>query len=420
MATRLNLHNVNYLNSLKNSTKPGLHGILKVLSFLGDPHLNLKNNIIISGTNGKGTVATILNKIYCDSGYKVGLYTSPHLIQITERIRISNKKIKEKILDRYLGKCLDASSSININLSFFELLTTSAILYFSKKKNDINIFEVGLGGKFDATNVIKSKIGIITNIEKDHVEFLGDSLKEIAYEKIGITNIGSKLITSAKSESLKVFDKYCKKNQAQIFRINKDFSVSKKNKNFIYTSKELSIKFKSKLKGTHQNHNLGVAIKAIELSQKEYGLRINKLKLGKSLSEVFNPGRFQTVSSDPLLIIDISHNIHSVKTLIENFKLEYNKKKINIIIGMLKDKNPLDCIKLLKKIAKNIYLTEVPNERSFQAKNVAEKLKNKNIHYIPNNQIPTILANNEEYLITGSIYLLGSILKKKYVKIDIN
>jgi dihydrofolate synthase / folylpolyglutamate synthase len=394
--------------------------MLKVLSFLGNPHLNLKKNIIISGTNGKGTVATILNKIYSDSGYKVGLYTSPHLIEITERIRISNKKIREKILDRYLGKCIEASSSVNISLSFFELLTTSAILYFSKKKNDINIFEVGLGGKFDATNVIKSKIGIITNIEKDHVEFLGDSLKEIAYEKIGITNIGSKLITSAKSESLKVFDKYCKKNQTQIFRINKDFSVSKKNKNFIYTSKELSFKFKSKLKGAHQNHNLGVAIKAIELSEKEYGLRINNLKLEKSLSEVFNPARFQTVSKDPLLIIDVSHNIHSIKTLIQNYQLEYNKKKINIIIGMLKDKNPLDCIKLLKKIAKNIYLTEVPNERSFQAKIVAEKLKNKNIHYIENNQIPSILSNNEEYLITGSIYLLGSILKKKYVKVNIN
>jgi dihydrofolate synthase/folylpolyglutamate synthase len=394
--------------------------MLKVLSVLEDPHLTLKNNIIISGTNGKGTVATILNKIYSDSGYKVGLYTSPHLIQITERIRISSKKIKEKILDRYLGKCIEASSSININLSFFELLTTSAILYFSKQKNDINIFEVGLGGKFDATNVIKSKIGIITNIEKDHVEYLGDSLKEIAYEKIGITNMGSKLITSAKSESLKVFDEYCKKNQTEIFIINNDFSISKKNKNFIYTSKELSIKFKSKLKGAHQNQNLGVSIKAIEVSKREYGLRINKLKLKKSLSEVFNPGRFQTVSRDPLLIIDISHNIHSVKTLIENFKLEYNKKKINIIIGMLKDKNPLECIKLLKKIAKNIYLTEVPNERSFKAKNIAKKLENKNIHYIENNQIPTILGKNEDYLITGSIYLLGSILKKKYVKIDIN
>ena len=135
---------------------------------------------------------------------------------------------------------------------------------------------------------------------------------------------------------------------------------------------------------------------------------------------MLNPGRFQTVSRDPLLIIDISHNIHSVKTLIENFKLEYNKKKINIIIGMLKDKNPLECIKLLKKIAKNIYLTEVPNERSFKAKNIAKKLENKNIHYIENNQIPTILGKNEDYLITGSIYLLGSILKKKYVKIDIN
>ena len=173
MATRLNYKGIKYLDSLKNSKKPGLNNLFKILSYLNNPQNLLKNKVIISGTNGKGTVAQILNRIYIDGGYKVGLYTSPHLLNINERIKINDKKITFPNLNKYINIIIKATKRIKVNLSYFELLTAVSILYFSKAKNDINIFEVGLGGRFDATNVIKSKIGIITNVEMDHMEYLG-------------------------------------------------------------------------------------------------------------------------------------------------------------------------------------------------------------------------------------------------------
>ena len=198
MATGISYKNIKYLESLKNSKKPGLDNLLKVLHLLDEPQSKLKKTIIVSGTNGKGTVAAILNRIYTDAGYKVGLYTSPHLVSLNERIRIKDKKINLKTLDNYLGKVIKVGLKARYKLSFFELLTATGILYFAERNNDLNIFEVGLGGRFDATNIIKSKIGIITNIEMDHMEYLGNSLKEIAYEKVGIVNNNSKLITSVK------------------------------------------------------------------------------------------------------------------------------------------------------------------------------------------------------------------------------
>ncbi|MBT3475838.1 hypothetical protein HN460_02725 [bacterium] len=420
MATRISYKNINRLESLKNSKKPGLGNLLKVLHLLGEPQFKLGKTIIISGTNGKGTVANILNRIYVDSGYKVGLYTSPHLVSLNERIRIRDKKIDSRILDSYLNKVIKAGLRINCKLSFFELLTATTILYFAQKKNDLNIFEVGLGGRFDATNVIKSKIGIITNIEMDHMEYLGNSLREIAYEKIGIINNNSKLITSVKSSLMQTIKKYCLKNGTEIFKLNSDFNTFKENEYYIYESPKFNLKFKSQLDASHQVQNLGVSIKTTEIINTEYGLKITKKQLKESLRNAFNPGRFQIISKKPILIVDVSHNLHSVKSLISNFRIKYPNKRINIIIGMLKEKKPIECIKLLSRIAKRIYLTEVPNPRSFNPITVAEELKNKKISYVSNNEIASLLSNEEDYIVTGSIYLIGSLIKRRYVRIKIN
>ena len=419
MATRLN-SNIEFLNTLKNSKKPGLKKIIKVLSGLNSPHLKLKNTIIISGTNGKGTVGRILNQIYSQSGYSVGLYTSPHLISITERLRIRNKNITLKNLDSFLGKVIESCKKNRCHLSYFELLTATAILYFSTKNNDINIFEVGLGGRYDATNVIKSKIGIITNVEMDHGEYLGDTLDKIAYEKAGITNKNSYLITTVRSPTLPVIKEICKQNKVQIYRRNINFKVIKENNKYKYSSDVMNFTFKSSLKGEHQIDNLGVSIKAIEVANDLYGLSVSKKQIQSSLIDVFVPARFQTISEKPILILDVAHNPHSIKTLVKNFRIRHPNTRINIVLGMLKEKKPEECISLLKKIAKNIYLTDVPNPRTFNAKKTAEELNYKNIYYIKNNEIKNLISNNENLIITGSIYLVGSILGKRYVKIKVN
>ena len=419
MATRISYKNIEYLESLKNSKKPGLDNLLKVLQLLGEPQSKLKKTIIVSGTNGKGTVAAILNRIYSDAGYKVGLYTSPHLVSLNERIRIKDKKINLKTLNNYLGKVIKVGLKASCKLSFFELLTATGILYFAERNNDLNIFEVGLGGRFDATNIIKSKIGIITNIEMDHMEYLGNSLKEIAYEKVGIVNNNSKLITSVKPKTIKTIRKYCLENSTEVFELNNNFNIVKKDKYYLYESEELKLKFQSRLEATHQLENLGVAVKTTEIIKKEYELEITKKQLKESLNKAFNPARYQTISKKPILIVDVSHNLHSIKSLIVNFRIKYPNKKINIIIGMLKEKKPIECIRLLSKIAKKIYLTEVPNPRSFNPLVITKKLRDKKISHISNNDIRSLLAKQEDFIITGSIYLIGSLIDKGYVKIKI-
>ena len=187
--------NISLLEKLGNSKKPNLNKIKKVLSLFDNPQEKLSNCILISGTNGKGTVAKLLSDILTQSKYKVGLYTSPHLFRINERIQINNKEISDKKLDTLIGEVIDTT---NIQLSYFELLTIVSINYFYKNKNEINIFEVGLGGKYDATNVVKSKVSIITNIDKDHQEYLGNTLSSIAREKSGIVRKNGFLSTNAK------------------------------------------------------------------------------------------------------------------------------------------------------------------------------------------------------------------------------
>ena len=179
--------------------------------------------IAISGTNGKGSVAKTLSEILNKSKNNVGLYTSPHIFNINERIQINNKKISNNELNKILGLIIEKQKKVNIKLSYFELLTLVSILYFSKAKNNINIFEVGLGGKYDATNIVDSQISIITNVSKDHTEYLGNTISKIAQEKVGIVKKGSFLITSANGRGLKVIKEYASKKTNKIFFYNKDF-----------------------------------------------------------------------------------------------------------------------------------------------------------------------------------------------------
>ena len=182
MASRVKINNIKELEKRKNSTHPSLVNIRKILLLLKNPQKNLGITIGITGTNGKGSVAKTLSTILNDSNLKTGLYTSPHLYSINERISIGKKNISTKELNQILTEIFETEIKANIKLSFFELITVVAIIFLSKKKNIFNIFEVGLGGRFDATNVIDSEISIITNIGKDHKEYLGNTLLKIAKE----------------------------------------------------------------------------------------------------------------------------------------------------------------------------------------------------------------------------------------------
>ena len=158
----------------------------------------------------------------------------------------------------------------------------------------------------------------------------------------------------------------------------------------------------------------------MEVANELYNLNVSKENLKDSLKNVFVPGRYQMISKKPIFIIDVAHNPHSIKTLVKNFSTSHPNQKIDIILGMLKEKKPIDCIKILERIANKIYLTDVPNPRSFNSKLITAKSKNDKILYIKNNEIPKIIKEQKGLIIAGSIYLIGSIISKGYVKIKLN
>ena len=387
--------NISLLEKLGNSKKPNLNKIKKVLSLFDNPQEKLSNCILISGTNGKGTVAKLLSDILTQSKYKVGLYTSPHLFRINERIQINNKEISDKKLDTLIGEVIDTT---NIKLSYFELLTIVSINYFYKNKNEINIFEVGLGGKYDATNVVKSKVSIITNIDKDHQEYLGNTISSIAREKSGIVRKNGFLSTNAKGIGLKILLEDAKRKKTKIYvGKEKDFLVLEK---------------KTRLVGSHQKENIFLVTNTINILNKNFGFEIREKGMLKSIKSTYLPGRYQIFSKKPLKIIDTAHNLHAVKNLVKNIKIIFGNKKINILLGMLKDKRPILCIKEIEKVGKNIYLTNVPNIRSFDAEKVTKKLKKDHIKFVELKNVSRIINLKENLVVLGSNYLVGNLLDK--------
>ena len=270
MASRVKINNIKELEKRKNSTHPSLVNIRKILSLLKNPQKNLGITIGITGTNGKGSVAKTLSTILNDSNLKTGLYTSPHLYSINERISIGKKNISTKELNQILTEIFETEIKANIKLSFFELITVVAIIFLSKKKNIFNIFEVGLGGRFDATNVIDSDISIITNIGKDHKEYLGNTLLKIAKEKIGIIKKDSFFITGMKPYPFYRVKDYILKKTKKIYIFKKDFQIEN-NKEFY---KYENLTFKPSLKGGHQIENMALVLKTCSIIKNNLGFNL--------------------------------------------------------------------------------------------------------------------------------------------------
>ena len=412
MAPRLKYKNIEFLKKLGNSDKPSLTKINKVLEILNNPHKkNMGIKIAISGTNGKGSVAKSLSEILNKSKYRVGLYTSPHIFDINERIQINNKKISSKELNEILGIVIHKQKKANIQLSYFELLTVASIFYFSKAKNNINIFEVGLGGKYDATNIIDSQISIITNVSKDHTEYLGNTISKIAKEKVGIVKKDSYLITSANGIGLKVIKNCASKKTNKIFIYNKDFKVIPHNNMNKFMS-ERDFFYQTNLIGSHQIKNISLSIKTCEILNRFFKKNISTNNISKSLININWPARFQILSNNPLKIIDVAHNIDSVQNLIDNIRNLYPKEKFNILVAMLKDKEPLKCINLLLPFSKKIFFFDLKHKRSFKFSDITKKIKSKRVVKGSDNDIELLMKNNDSLLITGSLYFIGEKFKK--------
>ncbi len=331
------MREIEYLQSLeKFGIHLGLERVTYLLKRLGNPHRKFKS-IHVAGTNGKGSTAAMIASILKKGGYKVGLYTSPHLFGYTERIKINDKSISKAELNKGLKLIEKIAKRQTDKPTVFEVLTAVAFWYFAKKKIDYAVVEVGMGGRLDATNVIFPLVTIITNIDYEHTDVLGTTLEKIAREKAGVIKPEVPVVTAeTRLQSLKEIKEVCEKNKC--FLIGIDQKQAELNSNLL---------------GPHQKINAACAISAIRLA----GIKVPERVIAKGLMGVSWPGRFQVLSRRPLIVVDGAHNPAGAKALRVTIK-EMFPGKYTLIYGCQERKDFQNVIKELKPIVSNIIITK--------------------------------------------------------------
>jgi|TARA_B100002003_G_scaffold35198_1_gene30551 dihydrofolate synthase/folylpolyglutamate synthase len=376
----------------KEAYKPGLDRISNFLEFIKNPHKNLKF-IHIGGTNGKGSTAHYISSILQESGYKVGLFTSPHFYDFRERIKVNKKKIDKDFITEFTN--LNKKNIENNSMSFFELSFGLAISYFNKNKVDIAIIEVGLGGRLDATNIINPLMSVITNISLDHTEILGDNLKDIAGEKSGIIKKDSITIIGESNNLINnVFINKAKKCNSKIF-INAQHENSYSN--VLYQEKNISTAIFS------IKHLVGFNITEVNILN---GIENVELNTGFY-------GRWSKISDDPKVIIDVAHNNSGFEQLAYQIERE-DYKKLYIILGFTKGKKVKELIKYLP-IDANLFYTSPKIDRGMKKEELLKNIgKTFNFDGNPRSQflkVKNIASKNDLIIITGSNFLIKDILK---------
>ncbi|MCX5687242.1 MAG: bifunctional folylpolyglutamate synthase/dihydrofolate synthase [Candidatus Omnitrophica bacterium] len=423
--------------------------IRAVLDGLGNPHKDL-NVIHVAGSKGKGSTCAIAAYILKEAGYKVGLYTSPHLINFKERIRIldgsrlntgdarefegtiNNKEfieLVEKI--KPIAEKFREHKTLD-RVSFFEIITACAFLYFKKKQVDVAVLETGLGGRLDATNVIIPLVCGITNISLEHTDKLGDTLAEIAYEKAGIIkderreSRGQSLVISSRQEkeAIKVIRRVCRKRDAKLYEVGKDIKYSILNSSELgqvfdlegpgYRYKNLELN----LIGAHQIENASLSIGMLKaINKKKFYIKEDAIKGG--LKKVDWPGRLQIIQRNPYIVLDGAQNPASMLTLASSVKKIFKYEKLISIFGISSDKNirgvsnilrAFSDIIILTKASNNPRATDIPRLKSYFQNSRPCIEKSRDINEAVQKALK--LANKEDLiLITGSLFVVGDVMK---------
>ena len=385
-----------YVHSLyKFGSRPGLERITQLLEAVGNPQDSLKY-VHVAGTNGKGSVCAMTAKILESAGYKVGLYTSPFVLSFRERIQINGKFIPKRALAALAKKLIDTG----IVVTEFEFITALAFMYFKSQRCDFVVLETGLGGRLDATNVIKMPlVCVITSISLDHTSVLGDTVEQITAEKCGIIKEGCKVVSSAQSEQAMSVIKQKAKDvivPAAYKTLQSDFDGQR----FIYKDKE----YTTALLGEHQIENAITAIETVKAS----GINISECNISEGLQKVFHPARMELIRKEPLLSLDGAHNPSGAKALEKLIK----GKKLCAIVGVMADKDygqVLECT--APHFEKIVTVTVKENPRSLSAEELAAAVKpyNNNVCAAESYEQAIKMIGNEPCVVYGSLYLASAI-----------
>ncbi|WP_010252007.1 bifunctional folylpolyglutamate synthase/dihydrofolate synthase [Acetivibrio cellulolyticus] len=369
---------LNYIHgTLKFGIKLGLESIETLLSLMGNPQDKLKY-VHVAGTNGKGSTVTFISSILIEAGYKVGIYTSPSIERFSERIKVNSTEIDGDDLGRITGFVKEnvdiMVSKYGIYPTEFEIVMAIAFQYFYEMECDIVVLEVGLGGRFDATNIIKDPlVSVITTISYDHMDRLGDTLEKIAFEKGGIIKNGSDVVVFPQPEGvMNVISGICEDRKASLhivdFKTIKIKSCSIDGQEFAY---KVWNSLKISLLGEYQVKNAAVALNTIELLR-EKGYKISDNSIEKGLFNAKWPGRLEVLSKQPVFLIDGAHNGEGAAALAMVLKAYFPGKKILFIVGALKDKEISSIIEPTLPLAKG-YITVTPDSgRALPSKDLAD------------------------------------------------
>lgn len=411
--------------------KKSLDRLRKLLNRLNNPHHDLKY-IHITGSNGKGSTAAMFQSVLREADLKVGLFTSPHLEFINERIRINNEFIDDEDLIRLINHMEPAIIKLEAELDekfyAFELLTVLAFLYFQEKQPDIIVLEAGIGGRLDATNVIEeSNLTIITSIGIDHISTLGETKEDILKEKVQILKENGDMVIGPISPDLrKIASEWADKMNGKLRFIQteniKDVQFTNDFEWFTYKNYE---EVKLPFIGSHQIENATLVIEGAEVLSK-MGYPIDRETVYRGLEKASWPGRFEKVSENPLFYIDGAHNLASVDRLVETLNQLFPKTKFHFVVGMMKDKDYEKMLEKVYSLAKEFILISPDPNRGFDIKEVAQLIKAEGIEVRPMEHMGELfdyidqeIEKDDIIIQFGSLYLVGA-LKEEQAKIQYN
>ncbi len=401
--------------------KADLKNTLALCNFLDNPQKKIKT-IHIAGTNGKGSTSHMLAAIFQQNGYKTGLYTSPHLKDFRERIKLNGVMIPESSVIRFVNKTKDIAEKIKP--SFFELTFVMALDFFAKQEVDIAIIETGLGGRLDSTNVITPLLSIITNIGYDHMDILGDTLSKIAFEKAGIIKPNIPVIIGEFTTETKiVFQKKSTETQSQIFFAEKKYKIN--SINFDDTHLEIEIgnsktnrkeSYQLDLNGLYQQKNLLAILCAIEILKNDFVLEDKNIRiaLGNVKKITGLHGRWEVIHQKPLVVLDVAHNVDGFKQLIQQiFKIKYDQ--LRVIFGMVKDKDIQKVLEILPENA-TYYFTKAQIPRALPEKELQQKASQ---HQLTGTSFPDVnkalksaiseASEKDMIIVCGSVFVVGEV-----------
>lgn len=370
----------------------------------------------IAGTNGKGSTAAMLQRVLSLAGFRTALYTSPHLVSFTERIRIGDDEISPDAVIELAGEVRKRSELAGVPLTFFEFVTVMAFVYFARQQVDIGVIEVGLGGRLDATNVVSPLVSVITTISKDHEAYLGPDEQSIAREKAGIMKRGvPALCGKVSTDVARLMRAIALERGAAVFFLGVDFSFSLKNEGvFDYTGiKHTFLDLKLGLRGRHQCSNAALAVAALELIDEHFPVPESQLRQG--LMAVHWPGRLEVLSDRPMILLDGAHNREGVQALVEELRTLRGERRVKLLFAAMADKEWDLMLRDLSGTVDEVLFTRVAMERSAAPEQLVKAWSPSipcRVDADAKNGLRTLVAEsqpNDVVVVAGSLYLLGEI-----------